>query len=571
MQRLRARCPRSTPRRSTRNLRPHGRRRSLPTCWTACTGTGWRRTISPSDRSFFRTIRCSASRFAPEHIKPRLLGHWGTSPGLSLLYVHLNRLIVERDASTSSISPAQDMAVRRSSPTCTSRARTREVYPDITRDTAGLRATLSTVLDSGRHPESRQRADARLDSRRRRARLRAVARVRRGVRQSRISSSPPSSATAKPRPRRSRARGRARAFSIPRATARCCRSSISTATRSADRRCSLARATTTSSDVLEGHGYEVHDVAGDDPMVVHQALAAALDAACDRIRAIQARRASDRRRERHASDRGGPRSSSARRKAGRVRRIVDGHPVEGTFRVAPGPAASSARTTPPSSRCSRRGSAAISPRRCSTSAARSSHDLASLAPSGDRRMGANPHANGGRAARAARPPRLPRLRGRRSRSPATVARESTRQLGAHAARRLRAQRRGRATSGSSVPTRRTRIGCRAVFDVENRCLVGRRSADRRSRRARRPRDGGAERASLRGLARGLPAHRPPRHVRDVRVVRDGLGVDDRAAHQVARGGDRRCRGARRSRRSTCCSRRPAGATITTASATRARD
>ena len=31
-----------------------------------------------------------------EHIKPRLLGHWGTSPGLSLLYVHLNRLIRER-------------------------------------------------------------------------------------------------------------------------------------------------------------------------------------------------------------------------------------------------------------------------------------------------------------------------------------------------------------------------------------------------------------------------------------------------------------------------------------------
>ena len=29
----------------------------------------------------------------PEHIKPRLLGHWGTSPGLSLVYVHLNRLI----------------------------------------------------------------------------------------------------------------------------------------------------------------------------------------------------------------------------------------------------------------------------------------------------------------------------------------------------------------------------------------------------------------------------------------------------------------------------------------------
>ena len=34
----------------------------------------------------------------PEHIKPRLLGHWGTSPGLSFIYVHLNRLIAEHDA-----------------------------------------------------------------------------------------------------------------------------------------------------------------------------------------------------------------------------------------------------------------------------------------------------------------------------------------------------------------------------------------------------------------------------------------------------------------------------------------
>src|SRR5947207_9436782 len=33
-----------------------------------------------------------------EHIKPRLLGHWGTSPGLSFIYLHLNRLIRESDA-----------------------------------------------------------------------------------------------------------------------------------------------------------------------------------------------------------------------------------------------------------------------------------------------------------------------------------------------------------------------------------------------------------------------------------------------------------------------------------------
>ncbi|WP_373963696.1 phosphoketolase [Kosakonia sacchari] len=33
----------------------------------------------------------------PEHIKPRLLGHWGTTPGLNFIYVHLNRAIRQRD------------------------------------------------------------------------------------------------------------------------------------------------------------------------------------------------------------------------------------------------------------------------------------------------------------------------------------------------------------------------------------------------------------------------------------------------------------------------------------------
>ena len=32
-----------------------------------------------------------------EHVKPRLLGHWGTTPGLNFMYVHLNRLIKQHD------------------------------------------------------------------------------------------------------------------------------------------------------------------------------------------------------------------------------------------------------------------------------------------------------------------------------------------------------------------------------------------------------------------------------------------------------------------------------------------
>lgn len=35
----------------------------------------------------------------PEHVKKRLLGHWGTSPGLSFIYVHLNRIIKKYDQS----------------------------------------------------------------------------------------------------------------------------------------------------------------------------------------------------------------------------------------------------------------------------------------------------------------------------------------------------------------------------------------------------------------------------------------------------------------------------------------
>src|SRR3954451_16738061 len=36
-------------------------------------------------------------KLLPEHVKPRLLGHWGTTPGLNFVYAHLNRTITARD------------------------------------------------------------------------------------------------------------------------------------------------------------------------------------------------------------------------------------------------------------------------------------------------------------------------------------------------------------------------------------------------------------------------------------------------------------------------------------------
>jgi xylulose-5-phosphate/fructose-6-phosphate phosphoketolase len=74
----------------------------------------------------------------PEHIKPRLLGHFGTVPGLNLVYAHLNRAIRERDLETLYIT-----GPGHGGPGLVANAYLEgtytEVYPSITRDEEGLR------------------------------------------------------------------------------------------------------------------------------------------------------------------------------------------------------------------------------------------------------------------------------------------------------------------------------------------------------------------------------------------------------------------------------------------------
>jgi xylulose-5-phosphate/fructose-6-phosphate phosphoketolase len=73
----------------------------------------------------------------PEDIKPRLLGHWGTSPGLSFIYVHMNRLIVEHGVDAIYLTgpghggPAivADVYLE---------GTYSEIYPDVSRDQQGL-------------------------------------------------------------------------------------------------------------------------------------------------------------------------------------------------------------------------------------------------------------------------------------------------------------------------------------------------------------------------------------------------------------------------------------------------
>src|SRR5579871_3487615 len=46
---------------------------------------------------YLRTNPLLREPLQPEHVKARLLGHWGTTPGLNLLYAHCNRVIIRHD------------------------------------------------------------------------------------------------------------------------------------------------------------------------------------------------------------------------------------------------------------------------------------------------------------------------------------------------------------------------------------------------------------------------------------------------------------------------------------------
>ena len=74
----------------------------------------------------------------PKHIKPRLLGHWGTTPGLNFIYVHLNRLIKDRGLDMIYI-----IGPGHGGPAMVANAYLEgtysEVYPNISRDEQGMK------------------------------------------------------------------------------------------------------------------------------------------------------------------------------------------------------------------------------------------------------------------------------------------------------------------------------------------------------------------------------------------------------------------------------------------------
>src|ERR1700688_4912786 len=86
-----------------------------------------------------------------DDIKPRLLGHWGTTPGLNLIYAHANRVIKSRDLDAIYI-----MGPGHGGPAAVANAFLEgtysQLYPDITMDSAGMRKLFRQFSFPGRIP-----------------------------------------------------------------------------------------------------------------------------------------------------------------------------------------------------------------------------------------------------------------------------------------------------------------------------------------------------------------------------------------------------------------------------------
>ncbi len=324
----------------------------------------------------------------PEHIKPRLLGHWGTSPGLNLVYVHLNRLIRMRDANVIYVA-----GPGHGGPAILANlfleGTYSEVYPKVSPDEAGIRALFRQFSTPGGVP-------------------------------SHVSVPTPGSIHEGGELGYSLVHAFGAAFDNPDLLVACVVGDGEAETGPLEGSWKgvhflnpardgavlpilhlngykignptvLARSSDADvRSLLSGHGYDVEFVEGDDPMEVHPRFAAALDSAHDRILGIQAD-------ARTRGVRGRPRWPAIvlrTPKGWTGPRIVDGQQVEGTFRSHQVPLAK-VREDAGHLEMLEHWMRRYEPDSLFDADGRLVDELARLAPVGGRRMGANAHANGG--------------------------------------------------------------------------------------------------------------------------------------------------------------------------------
>ena len=300
----------------------------------------------------------------------------------------------------------------------------------------------------------------------------------------------------------------------------------------------LRRATATSPYVVEG-GFD-----GEDPMAVARADGRGAGRDRRRDRRDPAPRAEQRRRRGDAAALADARAAHARRAGpGPTRWTACRSRARGGPTRCRWPRCGTTPSTWPSWR---RGCGRTGPEELFDGDGPAAPGAARAGPAGARRMSANPHANGGELLRDLRLPDFTRLRRRRAR--ARARRRSAADRACSGTGCATSSAPTRTTSGSFGPDETASNRLQAVFEVTDRQFVGEIGADRRAPAPRRPGDGGAVRAPVPGLAGGLPAHRPARAVQLLRGVHPHRRLDVQPARQVAEGQPATSRGGGRSRR-----------------------
>ena len=399
----------------------------------------------------------------PEQIKPRLLGHWGTSPGLSFIYLHLNRLIRERDVNAIYLAgpghggPAMVANVYLEGTYS-------EIYPQVSQDEEGIRRLFRQFSTPGGIPSH--------------VSVPTPGSIHEGGELGYVLTHAFGAAFDNPDLLVVAVVGDGEAETGPLAGSWKGTSFLNPARDGAvlpilhlngykiGGPTVLGRAGDEDvRAVIEGNGYEVHFVETGDPFQAHQAFAATLNLCHDKIRAIQ----------RHARENGvsgrprWPAIVLRSPKGWTGPKVVDGLAVEGTFRAHQVPLAA-VKSNPDQLAQLESWMRSYAPERLFDQSGHLSPSLAALAPTGERRMGANPHANGGKVLVDLDLPSF-RQYAIAVERPASEQHESTRQLGVML-RDVYRQNDGQANFRLFSPDEANSNRLNRVFEVEDRCFVG---------------------------------------------------------------------------------------------------
>jgi xylulose-5-phosphate/fructose-6-phosphate phosphoketolase len=332
-----------------------------------------------------------------EHVKPRLLGHFGTTPGLNLLYAHLNRAIRARDLSVLYVTGPGHGGPGLVANTYLEGSYT-ELYQGITQDEEGMRRLFRQFSFPGGIPSH--------------VAPETPGSIHEGGELGYALSHAFGAAFDNPDLLVACVVGDGEAETGPLATSWHSNKFLDAARDGAvlpvlhlngwkiANPAVLARIPERELLALfEGYGWAPRIVAGEDPGLVHQELAAALDLALDEIAAIQA-----------AAREGGetarprwPMLVLRTPKGWTGPHDVDGKQVEGTWRSHQVPL-TAARDDPEHLRLLEDWLRSYRPGELFDEQGALVPELKALAPEGERRMGANPHANGGLVLRELRLP-----------------------------------------------------------------------------------------------------------------------------------------------------------------------